>query len=60
MEEDCGLFFVQYKNDMVKVLIESADFIAVQEVSNQEILSDIQATNLDLGETEAIVYFRRF
>jgi hypothetical protein len=45
---------IQYKNDMVKILIESADFIEVQEVSNQEILSDIQATNLDLGETEAI------
>jgi len=45
---------IQYKNDMVKVLIESSDFIEVQEINNQEILSDIQATNLDLGETEAI------
>jgi len=45
---------IQYKNDIVKILIESADFIEVQEVSNQEILCDIQSTNLDLGETEAI------
>ena len=45
---------IQYKNDIVKVLIENSDFIETKEVSNQEILSDIQTTNLDLGETEAI------
>ena len=45
---------IQYKNDIVKVLIENSDFIEMQEVSNQEILCDIQSTNLDLGETEAI------
>ena len=45
---------IQYKNDMVKVLIENSNFIKVREVINQEILSDIESTNLDLGETEAI------
>ena len=45
---------IQYKNDIVKVLIENSDFIETKEVSNQEILSDIEKTNLDLGETEAI------
>lgn len=45
---------IQYKNDIVKVLIENSDFIETKEVSNQEILSDIETTNLDLGETEAI------
>ena len=45
---------IQFKNDMVKVLIENSDFIRVRELSNQEILADIQSTNLDIGETEAI------
>jgi len=45
---------IRYKNDIVKVLIENSDFIEVKEVSSQEILSDIETTNLDLGETEAI------
>ena len=45
---------IKYKNDIVKVLIENSDFIEVKEVSSQEILSDIETTNLDLGETEAI------
>ncbi|CAA6819624.1 MAG: Unknown protein [uncultured Sulfurovum sp.] len=45
---------IQYKNDIVKVLIENSDFIETKEVSNKEILSDIETTNLDLGETEAI------
>ena len=45
---------IQYKNDIVKVLIENSDFIETKEVSNHEILSDIRATNLDLGKTEAI------
>jgi len=45
---------IQYKNDIVKVLIENSQFIEVKEVTNQKILSDIETTNLDLGETEAI------
>ena len=45
---------IAYKNDIVKVLIEHSNFIETKEVKSQEILSDIQATNLDVGETEAI------
>ncbi|HFU75386.1 MAG TPA: DUF3368 domain-containing protein [Arcobacter sp.] len=45
---------IQYKNDIVKVLIKNSDFIESKEVSNKEILSEIERTNLDLGETEAI------
>jgi len=45
---------IQYKNDMVKVLIENSDFIEIQEISNQKIWDDIKKTNLDLGEIEAI------
>ena len=45
---------IRYKNDIVKVLIENSDFIETKEVGNQKILSDIETTNLDLGETEAI------
>jgi len=45
---------IHYKNDLVKLLIESADFIEVREVINRETLKEIQETNLDLGETEAI------
>jgi predicted nucleic acid-binding protein len=32
---------LQYKNDIVKVLVESSDFIEVQEVNNQEILCEV-------------------
>jgi predicted nucleic acid-binding protein len=45
---------IRYKNDIVQILVESSDIIKVREVTNQEILADIQTTNLDLGETEAI------
>ncbi len=45
---------IQYKNDIVKVLIENSNFIETKEVTNKDILSNIEATKLDLGETEAI------
>jgi len=45
---------IQYKNDIVKILIENTDFIEVKEIKNKKILCNIQDTNLDLGETEAI------
>ena len=45
---------IKYKNDIVKVLIENSDFIEMKEVESKEILSDIETTNLDLGEMEAI------
>ena len=45
---------IRYKNDIVQILVDSSDIIKVREVTNQEILADIQTTNLDLGETEAI------
>jgi len=45
---------IHYKNDIVKFLIERSEFIEIREVTDKEILNDIQETNLDLGETEAI------
>ena len=45
---------IEYKNDIVKVLIKNSDFIETKEISNREIFHDIETTNLDLGETEAI------
>jgi len=45
---------IRYKNDIVKVLIENSDFIEIKEISNRDILADIETTKLDLGETEAI------
>jgi len=45
---------IHYKNDIVKFLIERSEFIELREVTDKEILNDIQETNLDLGETEAI------
>jgi predicted nucleic acid-binding protein len=45
---------LQYKDDIVKIFVENSDFIEVQEVTNKKILYEVKATNLDLGETEAI------
>ena len=45
---------IQYKNDIVKNLVESAKFIEVREVSDVNIFYDIKSTNLDIGEVEAI------
>lgn len=45
---------IRYKHDIVKLIIESSDFIEVRQVTNRDILRDIKETNLDLGETEAI------
>ena len=39
---------------LLRFLIENSDFIEMKEVESKEILSDIETTNLDLGETEAI------
>jgi len=45
---------ISYKNDGVKESIEKADFIQVKSITNQNILKDMQSTNLDRGEIEAI------
>lgn len=42
------------KDDQVKFVILSSDFIEVKEVSDQQILDEIKTSNLDRGEIEAI------
>jgi len=46
---------VSYKDDIVKISIEKSSFIEVKQVTNKEILQEIQSnSNLDKGEIEAI------
>jgi len=45
---------ITYKNDSVKTAIEEAKFIEVRTITNKELLKEIEQSNLDRGECEAI------